>query len=214
MTTFIAQTTLRMTGRKLAKQVVGIVAALGLATACTTSDSGGPSNQAMGTLVGAAVGGTVGGLAFGSAGGVIGGALVGALAGNLVGRALDNQERARLAQATQTAFTAETNVPTNYTVEPTTRSTSSMVRRMAGLAITAVTPRKHTCGSSDICCFTYRRKTPAYEPTGLLVRGRGPIRTMWRDSAGCSATWAIRWIWPRRWLRWIASSTGSSATTH
>ena len=101
-------------------QVVGIVAALGLATACTTSESGGPSNQAMGTFMGAAVGGAVGGLAFGSAGGVIGGALVGALAGNLVGRALDKQERARLAQATQTAFMAETNVPTNYTVEPTT----------------------------------------------------------------------------------------------
>jgi predicted lipid-binding transport protein (Tim44 family) len=117
MTALIAQTTsLRMVGRKLAMQAVGIVAALGLATACTTSESGGPSNQAMGTVVGAAVGGTVGGLAFGSAGGVIGGALVGALAGNLVGRALDNQERARLAQATQTAFVAETNVPTNYTV--------------------------------------------------------------------------------------------------
>ena len=79
---------------KIAMQVVGMVAALGLATACTTSDSGGPSNQAMGTFAGAAIGGTVGGLAFGSAGGVIGGALVGALAGNLVGRALDQQERA------------------------------------------------------------------------------------------------------------------------
>ena len=85
-------------------QVVGVVAAFGLATACTTSDSGGPSNQTMGTVLGAAVGGTVGGLAFGSAGGVIGGALVGALAGNLVGRALDQQERPRLAQATQNAF--------------------------------------------------------------------------------------------------------------
>ena len=126
MTALIAQTTsLRMVGRKLAMQAVGIVAALGLATACTTSESGGPSNQAMGTFMGAAVGGAVGGLAFGSAGGVIGGALVGALAGNLVGRALDNQERARLAQATQTAFTAETNVPTNYTVEPTTKTTSA-----------------------------------------------------------------------------------------
>ena len=102
-------------------QAVGMVAALGLATACTTSESGGPSNQAMGTFMGAAVGGAVGGLAFGSAGGVIGGALVGALAGNLVGRALDKQERARLAQATQSAFVAETNQPTNYTVEPTTR---------------------------------------------------------------------------------------------
>jgi surface antigen len=130
MTALIAQTSLRplglrRMGRKLAMQAVGIVAALGLATACTTSESGGPSNQAMGTFMGAAVGGAVGGLAFGSAGGVIGGALVGALAGNLVGRALDNQERTRLAQATQTAFTAETNQPTNYTVEPTTKSTSA-----------------------------------------------------------------------------------------
>ena len=77
MTALIAQTTsLRMVGRKLAMQAVGMVAALGLATACTTSESGGPSNQAMGTFMGAAVGGAVGGLAFGSAGGVIGGALV------------------------------------------------------------------------------------------------------------------------------------------
>jgi surface antigen len=125
MTALIAETTtLRMVGRKIAMQVVGVVAALGLVTACTTSDNGGPSNQAMGTFVGAALGGTVGGLAFGSAGGVIGGALVGALAGNLVGRALDQQERARLAQATQNAFVAETNVPTTYTVEPTTKPTS------------------------------------------------------------------------------------------
>ena len=77
-------------------KLVGIVAALGFATSCTTSESGGPSNQAMGTVMGAAVGGAVGGLAFGSVGGAVGGALVGALAGNLVGRALDNQERARV----------------------------------------------------------------------------------------------------------------------
>jgi surface antigen len=137
MTALIAPSPLRIVGRKLAMQAVGIVAALGLVTACTTSESGGPSNQAMGTFVGAAVGGTVGGLAFGSAGGVIGGALVGALAGNLVGRALDNQERQRLAQATQTAFTAETNVPTNYTVEPTTRSTSTTPPTVVGARPTA-----------------------------------------------------------------------------
>src|SRR5882672_11167965 len=130
MTAVIAHTSLRMTGlrmvgRKIAMQAVGIVAALGLATACTTSESGGPSNQAMGTFMGAAVGGAVGGLAFGSAGGVIGGALVGALAGNLVGRALGNQERARLAQATQNAFVAETNVPTTYTVEKTANQSAS-----------------------------------------------------------------------------------------
>ena len=119
MTALIVRPVPWLTGRKLAVHAVCLVAALGLATACTTSESGGPSNQAMGTFMGAAVGGTVGGLAFGTAGGVVGGALVGALAGNLVGRALDQQERARLAQATQTAFTAETNVPTTYTVEPT-----------------------------------------------------------------------------------------------
>ena len=122
MTAMIGRMTLRIAGRRIAMKVVGVVAALGLATACTTSDSGGPSNQAMGTLAGAAIGGTVGGLAFGSAGGVIGGALVGALAGNLVGRALDQQERARLAQATQSAFVADTNAQTTYTVEPTTAS--------------------------------------------------------------------------------------------
>ena len=121
MTALIAQTSpCAWRAARLRCKLVGVVAALGLATACTTSDSGGPSNQAMGTFMGAAVGGAVGGLAFGSAGGVIGGALVGALAGNLVGRALDKQERARLAQATQNAFVAETNVPTTYTVEPTT----------------------------------------------------------------------------------------------
>jgi surface antigen len=125
MTALIAETTtLRMVGRKIAMRVVGVVAALGLVTACTTSSDGGPSNQAMGTFMGAAVGGAVGGLAFGSAGGIVGGALVGALAGNLVGRALDQQERARLAQATQSAFVADTNAQTTYTVEPTS-STST-----------------------------------------------------------------------------------------
>lgn len=120
MTALIARPMPWRAGRRLAARAAGVVAALGLATACMTNESGGPSNQAMGTFMGAAVGGAVGGLAFGSAGGIVGGALVGALAGNLVGRALDQQERARLAQATQTAFTAETNVPTTYSVEPTT----------------------------------------------------------------------------------------------
>src|SRR5438045_4872722 len=140
MTALIAQTTLRSTGRKLAMRAVGIVAALGLATACTTSESGGPSNQAMGTFMGAAVGGAVGGLAFGSVGGVVGGALVGALAGNLVGRALDNQERTRLAQATQQAFTAPTNQPTTYTVEPT---------KAGGTASGSATATNATTGSAQ-----------------------------------------------------------------
>ena len=141
MTALIAHANLRMVGRKLAMRAVGIVAALGLATACTTSESGGPSNQAMGTFMGAAVGGAVGGLAFGSAGGVIGGALVGALAGNLVGRALDNQERARLAQATQSAFTAETNVPTTYTVEPTSSTATAPPTVVAARPVAAPTTR-------------------------------------------------------------------------
>jgi surface antigen len=97
--------------------IAAATAALSLATGCY-DDRGQPSNQTTGTVLGAVAGGAIGGLAFGSVGGVVGGALVGALAGNLVGRALDNQERARLAQATQQAFTAPTNQPTTYTVEP------------------------------------------------------------------------------------------------
>ena len=141
MTAVIAQMGLRTAGRKIVMQVVGIVAALGLATACTTSDSGGPSNQAMGTVLGAAVGGTVGGLAFHSVGGAVGGALVGALAGNLVGRALDQQERARLAQATQTAFTAETNVPTSYSVPPSSSSSTAPPTVVAAKPVAAPTTR-------------------------------------------------------------------------
>ena len=100
------------------------MAALTLGAGCV-DDRNQPSNQTTGTVVGGLVGGAVGGLAFGSVGGVVGGALVGALAGNLVGRALDNQERARLAQATQQAFTAPTNQPTTYTVEPSRASGSA-----------------------------------------------------------------------------------------
>ena len=103
---------------KITVTIAASLAALSLATGCY-DDRSAPSNQTTGTVMGAAVGGLVGGLAFHSVGGAVGGALVGALAGNLVGRALDNQERARLAQATQQAFTAPTNQPTTYTVEPT-----------------------------------------------------------------------------------------------
>jgi surface antigen len=141
MTALIAETTLRTAGRKIAMRMVGVVAALGLATACTTSESGGPSNQAMGTFAGAAIGGAVGGLAFGSAGGIVGGALVGALAGNLVGRALDQQERTRLAQATQNAFVAETNVPTTYTVEPTTTSATTPATVVAAKPVAPASTR-------------------------------------------------------------------------
>jgi surface antigen len=109
---------------KFAARAVGIVAALGMATGCVTNDNGSPTNQTTGTLLGAALGGTVGGLAFGSAGGAVGGALVGALAGNLVGRALDDQERRRLAEATQRAYGEETNEAVVYTVEPKTTQTA------------------------------------------------------------------------------------------
>ena len=126
MNAVIALPNQRATGwSRVVVQMIGAVAAVGLVTGCMTNDRGQPSNQAMGTFMGAAVGGAVGGLAFGSAGGIVGGALVGALAGNLVGRALDDQERRRLAEATQNAFVAETNVPTTYTVEPTKTSSSS-----------------------------------------------------------------------------------------
>lgn len=135
MTVLAAESPVRASWRRIAVAMVGMVAALGLATACTTSSDGGPSNQAMGTVLGAAVGGAVGGLAFGTAGGVVGGALVGALAGNLVGRALDQQERARLAQATQVAFESPTNVPTTYTVDPAQRSTTAPPTVVAAKAV-------------------------------------------------------------------------------
>lgn len=123
MTAFAADTAFFF-GRKIALRIVGVIAALGLVAACT-DDRGQPTNQTTGTVVGAGLGGLVGGLAFGSVGGVVGGALIGGLAGNLVGRALDDQERRRLAEATQNAFVAENNVPTTYTVEPTKTSSSS-----------------------------------------------------------------------------------------
>src|SRR5262252_4926526 len=116
--TAVTADTAFFSGRKIVVRIVGVIAALGLVAACT-DDRGQPNNQTTGTVLGAALGGVAGGLAFGSVGGAVGGALVGALAGNLVGRALDNQERARLAQATQQAFTAPTNEATTYTVEKT-----------------------------------------------------------------------------------------------
>jgi len=129
----------RATSRsKFAAQAVGVVAALGMMTGCVTNDSGGPTNQTTGTFLGAALGGTVGGLAFGSAGGVIGGALVGALAGNLVGRALDDQERRRLAEATQRAYGSETDEPVVYTVEP--KATAQTAQAPAQPTIVAAKP--------------------------------------------------------------------------
>jgi hypothetical protein len=106
------------------KTIVGATAAMAMVAGCVTNDQGGPSNQTMGTILGAGAGGLIGGLAFNSAGGAVGGALVGALAGNLVGRALDQRERARLAEATTQAFVAETNQATTFTVEPTTTTTT------------------------------------------------------------------------------------------
>jgi hypothetical protein len=107
------------------KTIVGATAAIAMVAGCATHEQGGPSNQTMGTILGAGAGGLIGGLAFNSAGGAIGGALVGALAGNLVGRALDQRERARLAEATTQAFSAEINQPTTFTVEPTTTPTAT-----------------------------------------------------------------------------------------
>lgn len=122
--TAVTADTAFFSGRKIVVRIVGVVAALGLMAACT-NDRGQPTNQTTGTVMGAALGGVVGGLAFGSVGGAVGGALVGGLAGNLVGRALDEQERRRLAEATQYAFVAENNVPTTYTVEPAKTSSTT-----------------------------------------------------------------------------------------
>ncbi|HYD04482.1 MAG TPA: glycine zipper domain-containing protein [Reyranella sp.] len=116
---------------RIALNLAGAATALVMVTGCVTGSDGRPSNQTMGTVLGAGLGGTVGGLAFGSAGGAIGGALVGALAGNLVGRALDDQERRRLAEATHRAFVAETNEPTVYTVEPTKPAASTTTAQAA-----------------------------------------------------------------------------------
>jgi surface antigen len=126
---------------KFAVQVVGVVVAFGMVTGCVTNDSGTPSNQTTGTLLGAALGGTVGGLAFHSAGGAVGGALVGALAGNLVGRALDDQERRRLAEATQRAYGAEINEPTVYTVEPAKTQTAQAPAQPTIVAAKPVGPK-------------------------------------------------------------------------
>ena len=48
-----------------------------------------------------------------------------------MGRALDDQERRRLAEATQRAFVAETNEPTVYTVEPTRPRASTTTAQAA-----------------------------------------------------------------------------------
>jgi hypothetical protein len=140
MSSAIAVGTSRLVQRaRTIMTIAAALAAVGLASGCY-DDRGQPSNQATGTAVGAALGGVAGGLAFGSVGGAVGGALVGALAGNLVGRALDNQERARLAQATQQAFTAPTNQPTTYTVERTPP---------AGTASGSTTATNTTTGSAQ-----------------------------------------------------------------
>jgi surface antigen len=111
---------------RLVGQIMGVAAACAMLAACVTgNDDSKPSNQTTGTLLGAALGGTVGGLAFGSVGGVVGGTLVGALAGNLVGRALDEQERQRLAEATRQAYASDTDQPVVYTVEPTAKPSTA-----------------------------------------------------------------------------------------
>jgi len=137
--TAVTADTAFFSGRKIVVRIVGVVAALGLVAACT-NDRGQPTNQTTGTVMGAALGGVVGGLAFGSVGGAVGGALVGGLAGNLVGRALDEQERRRLAEATQYAFVAENNVPTTYTVEPAKTSSSPAPTAPRGPALVRCAP--------------------------------------------------------------------------
>lgn len=141
MTATIFNAAPRASRAKFAAQVVGIVGALGMVMGCVTNDNGGPTNQTTGTFLGAALGGTVGGLAFGSAGGVVGGALVGALAGNLVGRALDDQERRRLAEATQRAYGEETNEPVVYTVEPKTQTAQAAPAQPTVVAAKPVGPK-------------------------------------------------------------------------
>ena len=126
---------------RIALNFAGMATALVMVTGCVTGSDNKPSNQAMGTVLGAGLGGAIGGLAFHSAGGAIGGALVGALAGNLVGRALDDQERRRLAEATQRAFVAETNEPTVYTVEPTRPSTTAAAAPATVVAAKPVGPK-------------------------------------------------------------------------
>src|SRR6266851_1162420 len=140
MSSVIAAETSR--GARHAMKAVTIAAAMAALTlgAGCVDDRNQPSNQTTGTVLGGVLGGAVGGLAFGSVGGVVGGALVGAIAGNLVGRALDNQERARLAQATQQAFVAPTNQPTTYTVEPT---------KAGGTASGSATATNATAGSAQ-----------------------------------------------------------------
>ena len=108
-----------------AAAVAVAIASLTLAAGCI-DDRNAPSNQTTGTVLGAALGAAAGGLAFNSVGGAIGGALVGAIAGNLVGRALDEQERRRLAEATERAFVADTNQATTYTVEKPATASGSM----------------------------------------------------------------------------------------
>jgi surface antigen len=130
------------------RAVVTLVAASALVSGCVTGsdNSARPSNQATGTLVGGLMCGAVGGIAFRSVGGAVGGALVGALAGNLVGRALDDQERRRLAEATQRAYVADTDEPVTYTVPPSAQTQTAS-------------------GSSS---------TPAPQPTVVSARPAGP----------------------------------------
>ena len=126
---------------RIMARVAGLVIACAVAAGCMTGNDSQPSNQTTGTLLGAALGGTVGGLAFGTAGGVVGGALVGALAGNLVGRALDDQERRRLAEATQRAYASETDEATVYTVEPARTNSSAPPPQPTVVAAKPVGPK-------------------------------------------------------------------------
>ena len=128
-------------GAKIIARIAGLAIACAVAAGCMTGNDSQPSNQTTGTILGAALGGTVGGLAFGTVGGVVGGTLVGALAGNLVGRALDDQERRRLAEATQRAYASETDEATVYTVEPARTNSSAPPPQPTVVAAKPVGPK-------------------------------------------------------------------------
>jgi surface antigen len=103
--------------RRLVRKVVLIVAAVGLASGCVTSDRGGLSNQAVGTGAGAAVGAGIGAAATrGSLAGILVGALVGGLIGNAVGRMLDKEEQRKLNEATLQAFRNESGQSTTFAI--------------------------------------------------------------------------------------------------
>lgn len=88
------------------KQVIGLIAALGLTAACASD--GRRDQEVFGTLLGAGIGAflgkEIGGSGNSGAAGAALGALIGAGVGNEVGRQLDEADRIRHARATQHAL--------------------------------------------------------------------------------------------------------------